>query len=235
MKRNNTFNALFICKGENFSKMTKELIEVNKKLEAVQKNVAIVIARELQPHLNKSTAVKVQATPVLVSSSNSGNDSNISSSSFSDDGLVPTAAMTCHDDSYNSSSETLMQLHDPEVADIDDGVAVAEEEVDLLSLSELTQIFVKSCSRGNMASKLVRNLFDETTRKTSNVNGRNKKRLDPTIMAYVKRKCFEFFPSTGSDRVQEDWAKCILAIDESCRRLNNKPRKKKIDLDESNS
>ena len=77
-----------------------------------------------------------------------------------------------------------------------------------------------------MASKLVRRLFDETTR--TNVKGRGKKQLDSDIIAYVKSKCFEFFPSTDPDRVMEEWAKCILAIDESCRRLN-KSKKKNIE------
>ena len=44
-----------------------------------------------------------------------------------------------------------------------------------------------------MASKMVRHLFDEKTRMTSNVNGRGKNQLDPYIIAIVKHKCFEFF------------------------------------------
>ena len=79
-----------------------------------------------------------------------------------------------------------------------------------------------------MASKLVKNLFDEPTRMTSNVNGRDKKRVDSEIIAFVKRKCFELFSSMSSDKVKEDWSKCVLAIDESCRWLNNKPRKKEM-------
>ena len=58
---------------------------------------------------------------------------------------------------------------------------------------------------------------------TLNVNGRGKKRLDS---AFVKCKCLEFFPSTSSDKVKEDRSKCVLAIDESYCRLNNKSRKK---------
>ena len=181
-------------------------------MEAVQKNVAAVIAKELQPHLRKSG---IQTTPVVVLSADSKNASTSSDSSANEE---------CYDtfSPNNTFSETSVLVSDnnEEVTTINDDVAVAEEVVGLLSVSEVTQIYVRSCSRGNMASKLVRRLVDETTRMTSNVNGRGKKQLDPDIIAYVKSKCFEFFPSTGSDRVKEEWAKCILAIDESCRRLN---------------
>ena len=218
----------FYFKDENFSKVTRELVEVNKKLESVQKNIAAVIARELQPHLRSN---RIQATPVLLSNSDT---STLSDSSAADETMVPNVQVSNDTSSHDVSNDTFelqverqdVPVNDPDVIPTSDDITVGEEEVDLLSVSEVTQVYVKSCSRGNMATKLVRRLFDETTRMTSNVKGRGKNRLDPDTIAYVKRKCFEFFPATEPSKVKEDWAKCVIAIDESCRRLNNKPRKK---------
>ena len=206
-------------------------MKLNKKLDAVQKNIAAVIVKELQPHLSKS-AIKVQAMPVCVSSSDLSNVSTLSDSSAHDNGVVVSNGASHSALVSSTAYSEAIQVERQDVSGNDsnavttDGISVVEEEVDLLSISEVTQFYVKSCSRGNMAAKLVKNLFDEPTRMTSNVNGRDKKRLDPEIMAFVKWKCFEFFPSTSSNKVEEDWSKCVLAIDESCRRLNNKPRKK---------
>ena len=78
----------FLFKGENFSKLTQELVEMNKKMEAVQKNVAAVIAKELQPHLRKSN---IQSTPVVVLSADSQNiSSNSSANEECCDTLLPS-------------------------------------------------------------------------------------------------------------------------------------------------
>lgn len=89
----------------------------------------------------------------------------------------------------------------------------------------MTQLFIKSCSRRNFAVWLVRTLFDEQTRIQSNVAGKKKNKLDPTKIAYIKAKCFEFYPLTGQEKEKDEWAQCIISIDESARRLKNKPKK----------
>ena len=99
---------------------------------------------------------------------------------------------------------------------------------ELLSQSELTLIFMKSCSRKNMSVHLTRWLFSEQVRMTSNVSGRKKRQLDPKIISYIKSTAFKYFPSLHSD-IAKEWADCIVAIDESCRRLKNKPTKKMIE------
>lgn len=44
-----------------------------------------------------------------------------------------------------------------------------------------------SCSRRNFAVNLVRNIFDEDTRKLSNVGGKlGKLKMNPVLMEYVK-------------------------------------------------
>ena len=104
----------------------------------------------------------------------------------------------------------------------------------LVSVPELTAIFNKSCSRRNMAVHLVRILFNEDTRIHSNVSGRcGKDMLDPLIIRYVKNICFQFFPLGGGEKRADEWNKCIVAIDESNRRLKNKPRKTKSVVDET--
>ncbi|XP_065911375.1 uncharacterized protein [Dysidea avara] len=97
----------------------------------------------------------------------------------------------------------------------------------LLPESELTLIFMKSCSRRNMSVHLTRRLFTEQVRKTSNVSGRNKQQLDPRIIKYIKSTSFKYFPSQNTD-ISKEWADCIISIDESCRRLRNKPTKKQL-------
>lgn len=97
----------------------------------------------------------------------------------------------------------------------------------LLPESELTLIFMKSCSRRNMCVHLTRRLFTEQVRKTSNVSGRNKQKLDQGIISYIKSTAFKYFPSQNTD-VSKEWADCVISIDESCRRLRNKPTKKQL-------
>lgn len=84
-------------------------------------------------------------------------------------------------------------------------------EGDLLSWSELTQIFMISCSRKNTAALMTRRLFSTEVRMSSHVK---KKQLDPNIMDFIRRKAFLYFPSAHLDNSKE-WFECIIAIDES--------------------
>ena len=96
----------------------------------------------------------------------------------------------------------------------------------LLSTSDLTLIFMRSCSRKNMAVKLEKRLIPENIRIISNVSGKNKRKLDPNVMEYVRKIVFQYFSSQQVD-TKKDWGECTVAIDESCRRLKNKPTKRK--------
>ena len=86
-------------------------------------------------------------------------------------------------------------------------------------------MFNKSCSRRNFATNLVRCLFTVEERIQSNVNGRGKNMLNPSLMKYVKEKSFEFFPLDSGEKMNEKWAECVVSIDEANRRLKNKPSK----------
>jgi len=77
-----------------------------------------------------------------------------------------------------------------------------------------------------MAVNLIRRLFDKDTRIKSNVSGHGKEMLDPVLVNYAKTICFQFFPLNSSEKVVEEWNKCIIYIDKSSQRLKNKPNKK---------
>ena len=59
-------------------------------------------------------------------------------------------------------------------------------DIEYMSHSELVSFFTKAKNRPHFAALLVGQLVDEETRVKSNVRGRGKEKLDPTIMAYVK-------------------------------------------------
>ena len=84
----------------------------------------------------------------------------------------------------------------------------------------------KSCSRKNFSARLVRELFDEDTRKKSNVAGKfGKMKLNPVLMDYVKSLSFQHYPLENHEKEKTEWAQCVVSIDESNPRLNNKPKK----------
>ena len=93
-----------------------------------------------------------------------------------------------------------------------------------LSNMELTTIYNGSCSRRNFAVNLVRRLFAASVRRASNVSGKGgKSQLNPPIMQYIRSLTFQFFPLQGFENERKEWASCVVSIDESCRRLVNKP------------
>ena len=67
-------------------------------------------------------------------------------------------------------------------------VSIEESGNELISHSEMVPIFTKSKNRPHFSALLVEQLFDEDTRVSSNVRGRGKEKLDPTIIVYVKVK-----------------------------------------------
>lgn len=71
----------------------------------------------------------------------------------------------------------------------------------------------------------MRELFDEDTRRKPNVAGKlGKLRLNPVLIEYVKSLVFQHYPLEQYEKEKEEWAQCIVSIDEGNRRLN-KPKK----------
>ena len=62
------------------------------------------------------------------------------------------------------------------------GIVVVNE---LLGSRKVVSLFTKSKNRGNFVALLNVELFDKETRKTSNVRGRGKEKLDPNIIEYA--------------------------------------------------
>ena len=96
---------------------------------------------------------------------------------------------------------------------------------DLLTSGEISQIFLKSCSRKNFATLLVRRLFPEEIRKVSNVSGKDKKQLDPKVMKYIKETTFEHWSLAQTEKVNKEWSECKIVIDKANRRLNRAAKK----------
>ena len=84
---------------------------------------------------------------------------------------------------------------------------------------------MKHKSRRSLAAALVNELVDTETRLKSNVRGRGKEQLDPKLIDYVKKKCFELFPSEKESDSKKDWEDCIIAIDEKARDLKRRLKK----------
>ena len=88
----------------------------------------------------------------------------------------------------------------------------------------ISELHKNSCSRRNFSTRLVRKLFDESTRRQSNVHGKlGKSKLNPVIMDYVKSLTFQYYPLEGYESEQQEWARCVVAIDSSSRGLNKRP------------
>ena len=96
----------------------------------------------------------------------------------------------------------------------------------ILENGDIQRIKRISCSRKNFASRLVRELFDEPTRRKSNVKGKlGKLQLNPVLIDYVKSLTFQYYPLEQFEKENNEWAECIVAIDEANRR---KPKSKKL-------
>ena len=95
----------------------------------------------------------------------------------------------------------------------------------ILNPDQISFIRLGCCSRRNFAAKLVVALFDEDTRKRSNVSGKlGKMRLNPVLIQYVKSLAFQFYPLEHDQSEKAAWGKCIISIDEINRRLNKPVR-----------
>ena len=80
---------------------------------------------------------------------------------------------------------------------------------------------MKYKTRRTLAAALVTELVDTETRIRSNVKGKsNKDQLDPKIISYVKRKCFELHPSIGD--TEKEWDECVISIDNQGRDIKRR-------------
>ena len=80
----------------------------------------------------------------------------------------------------------------------------------------------KKNSRRNYATHLLRLSVPESSRRLSNCAGvRGQQPIDKKVLNAIKKEVFSAFPVPGSSAVDAHsaWRECIVAMDESCRRL----------------
>lgn len=69
-----------------------------------------------------------------------------------------------------------------------------------------------SCSRRKFSAKLVAELFNEGTRKHSNVARKlGKLKLNPVLIDY-ESLTLQFYPVQYSEYEKTEWVKCVIAI-----------------------
>ena len=231
------------------------MLQLITKMDSIRRTLAAVLAKELSPHLRSTNAagptptvvpiitttpvtdVSVVPTPTTTLNQTPVNSTNRSSEVIMNTVSVSPAPISTDQSPTStldlSTSGEANTLESPELLTNETSIPIGRDiTIDtsgnqLISLTEWTKIFNRSCSRRNMAVNAIRVLVDEETRKKSNVAGRGKDMLDPVIVNYVKNMCFQFFPITGSEKKADEWSKCVISIDESSRRLKNRPHKQK--------
>ena len=96
-----------------------------------------------------------------------------------------------------------------------DGMNGVEDDI---FYREILKIKGQSCSMGNFATKLVQKFFHTSELDNRNCMGsRGKVPLEPSKLQRVKHYTFRMYP-TPSTQKEQQWKKCIIAIDESLRR-----------------
>ena len=75
----------------------------------------------------------------------------------------------------------------------------------------------------NFATRLVCRLFNEDTRKNSNVDGKlGKATLNAVVMDYIKSLTFQHCPLEDNEKEEKAWQACVVAINSKLRSLNRK-------------
>ena len=89
-------------------------------------------------------------------------------------------------------------------------------------LREAMTIKGGSCSIGNFAVNLVKRVFKQEELVNRNCRGsRGKEALNASKLATVKAYCFKLYPTPPGLKEQQ-WGKCVIAIDEFLRRRKKK-------------
>lgn len=148
------------------------------------------------------TASQVQPSPSVLSS--------LTSSLLTKDPSSPTVA-------YNPSKLVLNEDDD----DDDD----EQETPSFRFTPEQVETALGCCkrkknSRRNYATHLLRMALPEETRRLSNCAGvRGQQAIDGKVLRAIKREVLKAFPLSQPLELHTAWRECIVAMDESCRRL----------------
>lgn len=209
------FKCTAIFKEAQFQQLKKQLEEISTTTKSILATKVAEKLTALIPPTKEQTA-SAPEQPLVLSSSTERHPSVTMSAEVIEESH----------DSTTQEPSVLLATEEVEVGNM----SIEEDDSDLLPSSLLTPIYVKSCSRRNFAVRIIRHVIDKETRKCSNVSGRGKEKLDPQVVKYAKDKCFEYFPCATS-AVKDEWSKCVISIDESCRRLNKPTRSSAVETE----
>ena len=93
-------------------------------------------------------------------------------------------------------------------------IQISPSSSGILDAKKIKAVRSASCSRRNFSTKLVDELFDEDTRKRSNVAGKlGKLKLNPVLIDY-ESLTLQFYHVQYSESEKTEWAKCVIAINE---------------------
>ena len=115
---------------------------------------------------------------------------------------------SCNERNQSQSGEDYLQSNGREGEDV--------------FLWEAMKIKSGSCSVGNFAVRLVQKIFLQEELVNRNCRGsRGKQGLNPSKLATVKQYTFKLYPTPPGLKDQQ-WGKCVIAIDEFLRRRKKK-------------
>lgn len=225
--------------------MKKQLQDIYDKVQCI---AATNVAQHLVPYVQRGVTSAIPSLNVVTSATSSFSMMPATPSSIS--AVQPATApapsavtlatdpntVTCvPSSSVNASSPTtsyrmippvisanpIVPINAVAVPPVDAVTEPVTSSQDLLTQAEITPIYVKSRNRRNFAALLVERLFDVETRLKSNVSGRQKEKLDPEIIKYVRAKAFQYYECNSTEKKTE-WAKCVLSIDDKSRSLKKR-------------
>ena len=173
-----------------------------------------VIGNSSRPSAERSSTAEQSLVPVSLEPLQFSTPSPLPPS----EGSALTAMQLDFTSIKQSLSQALATSGEGSITPTSASLAVAGE---FLSSEEIARIKSSSTSRMNFAAKMNRHLFSVDERKACNVRGKmGKSMLDPERIKYIRDNAFRLYPLQDNEIDWRAWSACIVAIDESNRRLN---------------
>ena len=141
-------------------------------------------------------------------------------------GTIPANTMMAPARGTTPAGEFSGTVESDEIPHFSESMTVTDTLPSLLSDEKIKVLKKKSCSRKNFATRLNCEIFDEETRKRSNVGGKlGKMKLNPVLIQYIRSIVFQHYPLEEGETIQKAWSNCVTAIDAGNRCLNKELRK----------
>ena len=192
---------------------TNSTSAIQSSANSVSVSPAIVVQSTNSTNAIQSIANSVPLSPTVVQSTSAIQSSPNSMS------ISPAVVQ-----STNSDNVTLLAHPTPDSVHFETVTTSSPQDTTqsgILEQERINSIRQGCCSRRNFAAKLVVALFNEDTRRRSNVGGKlGKLKLNPVLIQYVRSLAFQYYPPEHHESEKAAWAKCVISIDEVNRRLN---------------